>query len=129
VNTAGGNQAWWNATIHAVCYCMAGPGISNSAGGDIAGGRAQAGWVLKHLTGPNDSHIIWIDIERNLDRSNRWDSCGYPTTGDPILYGPAQDRATFNGFYGTIAAASFNVGFGACSAPSAWRTGFGTGVL
>jgi hypothetical protein len=110
-------------------YGTARPGIPNSAGADIAWGGPQAGWVCKHLTGPNDNNVIWIDIERNLDRSNRWDSCGYPTTGGPILYGPAQDRATFNGFYDTIAAASFNVGLGACSAPSAWQTGFGTGVL
>ncbi|WP_276941865.1 hypothetical protein [Ferrimicrobium acidiphilum] len=109
-------------------YFMAGPGISNSAGGDAAWGTAQANWVLGHLVGPNDNNIIWIDIEHTGGYSNGWhsngNSCGN-TQGGTILYGPAQDRATFNAFYNTIAAAGYTVGV--YSNPGAWQTDFGTG--
>ncbi len=109
-------------------YFMAGPVISNSAGGDAAWGTAQANWVLGHLVGPNDNNIIWIDIEHTGGQSNGWhsngSSCGKPQ-GGTILYGPAQDRATFNAFYNTIAAAGYTVGV--YSNPGAWQTDFGTG--
>lgn len=110
-------------------YFMAGPGISNSAGGDAAWGQAQANWVLSHLTGPNDNNIIWIDIEQTPGYSNGWhsdgNSCGSKTTGGSILYGQAQDRSTFNGFYNTIVAAGYTVGV--YSDASVWQTDFGTG--
>jgi hypothetical protein len=111
-------------------YFMAGPGISNSAGGDYAWGQAQARWVLGHLVGPNDNNIIWIDIEHDgsVSYTNGWNangnSCGRRGPGTP-LYGPAQDRSTFNGFYNTIAAANYTVGV--YSDASVWQTDFGTG--
>jgi hypothetical protein len=113
-------------------YFMAGPGISNSEGGDSQWGEAQARWVLAHLVGPNDNHIIWIDIEQTTGLSNGWNSEGNSCGGNPkkvppssALYGPAQDRATFNGFWKIITAANYTVGV--YSSPRIWNADFGTG--
>jgi len=107
-------------------YIMAGPGISNSAGGDAKWGESQARWVLKHLTGPNDNGIIWIDIEPGNNLSNGWNSegnsCGGKTGTSPIS--AAVDRSTFNGFFDTIANAGYTVGV--YSSSSYWSYTFGS---
>ncbi len=113
-------------------YMLAGPGVSNGAGGDYQWGAVQADWVLSHLEGPNTNHIIWADVERgprqgNIQYTNGWNNngsqCGVVAGGNP-LFGNAQDRATFNGFWDTITNAGYTVGV--YSSGNFWNPTFGS---
>ena len=109
-------------------YMLAGPGVANGAGGDYQWGVQQANWVLSHLEGPNTNRIIWADIERGQNGlTDGWNhngsQCG-AVKGGTALYGNAQDRATFNGFWDTITNAGYTVG--AYSSNSFWSGTFGS---
>ncbi|WP_276971576.1 hypothetical protein [Ferrimicrobium acidiphilum] len=114
-------------------FFLAGPGInaaSNNSSSTAAQnwGASQANYALNHFLRPDTNGIVWADIEggeNNGAYSNGWNSegnsCGGYTGGAAIS--GANARATFNGFYDTIANAGFTPG--AYSTSNYWSFTFG----